>query len=93
MSDPDANERVNDPIQADLETWVRHGHRAAGNRAAMALMVEWRPQVKRFLKDAASDRVDDALQGALGALCVFGSGGPPVPRAPSICGMIAILMR
>jgi hypothetical protein len=72
---------ADDPIQSDLGAWARQGDKAAGDRAVLALSREARPRIARFMKDAASDRVDDTLQAALVHLCAFGPGGPAAPRA------------
>lgn len=77
---------MHDTIQEDLAAY-QAGDRAAGERALSALMREWRPIVRRLLRNPGAEEVDEYLQAMLARLAVPRSPGGPIPAlAPEHAG-------
>lgn len=72
---------MHDTIQEDLAAY-QAGDREAGERALRALMQEWRPMVRRRLRNPGADEVDAWLQEMLEKLALPNSHGQIRALAP-----------
>lgn len=82
-----------DPIQDDLRAWFEDGDQERGGRALDALYREWRPRVRRFLAAPSADEVEEWLQDAMEALCLFEPGKRPRALAPADADLPAAWRR